>query len=149
MYTILTALGVGIVSGVIWTLLGLWKTWAMGIVLGLIVFVVTFALVSRRTAKRIEPRFQHIQKQIQGGNAKLAAAAIAILFVVLNFPLNRGLLGAGRGCYLEALQYVAAATEGPHITVTFEPGTGSLNGKVLAWYSRFLADDQRSSGPKG
>jgi tetratricopeptide (TPR) repeat protein len=71
-YTVLLALGVGILSGLVWTLLGLWKTWAMGIVLGSIFSVATFALVSRRTAKRIEPRFQHIQKQIQGGNAKLA-----------------------------------------------------------------------------
>jgi tetratricopeptide (TPR) repeat protein len=72
MYTILIAVGVGIVSGVAWTLLGLWKTWAMGIVLAITVSLLTFVLVSRRIAKRIEPRFQHIHKQIQGGNAQLA-----------------------------------------------------------------------------
>ncbi len=72
MYTILVALGVGVVVGAIWTLLGLWKTWAFGIVLGLTVAVVTFILGSRRTAKKIEPVFEQIQRQIQQGNTKLA-----------------------------------------------------------------------------
>ena len=72
MYTILVGLGVGIVAGAIWTVLGLWKTWAFGIVLGLIVSVTTFAIVSRRTAKRVEPIFEQIQRQVQGGNPKLA-----------------------------------------------------------------------------
>lgn len=72
MYSILIALGVGIVAGVVWTLLGLWKTWAMGIVLGLVVFVVSFIVISRRVAKRVEPQFQQIQKQIQAGNTQLA-----------------------------------------------------------------------------
>ena len=76
MYTIFVALGVGIVVGIIWTLLGLWKTWAFGIVLGLTVFVGAFALLSRRTAKRIEPRFEQIQRQIQGGNTQLALKSL-------------------------------------------------------------------------
>jgi tetratricopeptide (TPR) repeat protein len=83
-YTALVALAVGVLSGLIWTLLGLWKTWAMGIVLGLLVFVATFALLSRRIAKRIEPRFQHIQKQIQAGNVKLALKTLEELL-----PLSR------------------------------------------------------------
>ena len=76
MYTILVALGVGAVVGAIWTLLGLWKTWAFGIVLGLTVALVTFILSSRRTAKRIEPVFEQIQRQIQQGNTKLALRSL-------------------------------------------------------------------------
>jgi tetratricopeptide (TPR) repeat protein len=76
MYTILIAIGVGIVSGLVWTLLGLWKTWAMGMVLGTLMVGLTFVLVSRRIAKGIEPKFQQIQKQIQGGNTALAVKGL-------------------------------------------------------------------------
>ena len=73
LYTILVSLGIGAVAGVVWTLLGLWKTWAFGIVLGLTVSVTSFAILSRRIARgRIEPRFQQMQKQVQAGNVKLA-----------------------------------------------------------------------------
>jgi tetratricopeptide (TPR) repeat protein len=70
-YTIFVALGVGIVAGVVWTLLGLWKTWAFGIVLGVVVAIATFAILSRRMAKSLEPRFEQVQRQIQGGNTQL------------------------------------------------------------------------------
>jgi tetratricopeptide (TPR) repeat protein len=84
LYTILVALGVGIVAGAIWTLLALWKTWAFGIVVGLAVAVATFVLLSRRTAKRIEPVFEQIQRQIQQGNTKLALRTLEGLL-----PLGR------------------------------------------------------------
>jgi tetratricopeptide (TPR) repeat protein len=83
-YTILVGLGVGLVVGAIWTVLGLWKTWAFGIILGIVVAVATFAIVSRRIAKRIEPVFEQIQRQIQGGNAKLALRTLEELL-----PLGR------------------------------------------------------------
>jgi tetratricopeptide (TPR) repeat protein len=84
MYTILIALAVGIVSGLAWTLLGLWKTWAMGIVLGVLMAVLTFVLVSRRIAKGVEPRFQQVQKQIQSGNTQLALKGLEEML-----PLSR------------------------------------------------------------
>ena len=76
MYTILVALGVGAVVGAIWTLLGLWKTWAFGIVLGLTVALVLFIVQSRRTARRVEPVFEQVQRQLQQGNTKLALASL-------------------------------------------------------------------------
>jgi tetratricopeptide (TPR) repeat protein len=86
-YSILVAVGVGVAAGAIWTLLGLWKTWAMGIVLFFLVSVVTFVLVSRRTAKKVEPAFQQIQKQIEGGNVKLALAGLEGMLPVAKWQL--------------------------------------------------------------
>jgi tetratricopeptide (TPR) repeat protein len=76
LYTILVALGVGAVVGAIWTALGLWKTWAFGIVLGLTVAVVVFIVQSRRTARKLEPVFEQVQRQVQQGNTKLALRSL-------------------------------------------------------------------------
>ena len=98
MYTVLIAIGVGIVSGVIWTLLGLWKTWAMGIVLTIVVGLLTFVLLSRRIAKRIEPRFQHIHKLIQGGSPQLALKGLEELLPLARWQvLLKGQLYAQLG----------------------------------------------------
>jgi len=72
MYTILISIAIGAISGGVWTALELWKTWQMGIVLGLGVALLSFVLISRTLAKRIEPVFLGIQKQIQGGQTALA-----------------------------------------------------------------------------
>jgi hypothetical protein len=72
MYTILISILIGAASGGLWTALGLWKTWQMGIVLTVLVSLVAFILISRAMAKRIEPRFLAIQKQIQSGQTQLA-----------------------------------------------------------------------------
>lgn len=72
MYTILISILIGATSGALWTALGFWKTWQMGIVLTVIVGLVSFVLISRALAKRVEPRFMAIQKQIQAGQTQLA-----------------------------------------------------------------------------
>lgn len=118
MYTILVALGVGVVAGAIWTLLGLWKTWAFGIVLGVVVAVAAFAILSRRTAKRIEPRFEQIQRQIQGGNTKLALKALEDMLPLAKWQvLLKGQLYAQLGslCFtvgdnVKALEYLEKAS---------------------------------------
>lgn len=71
-YSILISILLGVVVGAVYTLLGFWKTWAMGIILGLIVAVVGFILISRRLAKRFEPEFLQAQKQLQSGANQLA-----------------------------------------------------------------------------
>ncbi|MFT5444056.1 MAG: hypothetical protein ACI8W3_003107, partial [Myxococcota bacterium] len=63
-------------SGGIWTALGLWKGWAMGIVLCVLVFFLTFFLISRTLAKRLEPQFLAAQKQIQAGATKAAVKSL-------------------------------------------------------------------------
>jgi tetratricopeptide (TPR) repeat protein len=118
LYTILVGLGVGIVAGAIWTVLGLWKTWAFGIVLGLIVSVTTFAIVSRRTAKRVEPIFEQIQRQVQGGNPKLALRTLQELMPLTRWQvLLKGQLYAQMGslCFTmgddaRALEYLEKAS---------------------------------------
>lgn len=84
MYTILVALGVGAVVGAIWTALGLWKTWAFGIVLGLTLAVAVFIVLSRRMARRLEPAFEQVQRQVQQGNMQLALRSLEDLL-----PLGR------------------------------------------------------------
>jgi hypothetical protein len=72
MYTILIAILIGATSGGVWTALALWKTWQMGIVLTIFVSLLSFVLLSRWMARRIEPQFMAIQKQIQAGQTQLA-----------------------------------------------------------------------------
>lgn len=72
MYTIAISALVGLLAGGIWTALDLWKSWQMGIVLFVIVGFASFILISRALAKRIEPRFLAIQKQIQANQIPLA-----------------------------------------------------------------------------
>lgn len=76
MYTILIAILIGATSGGIWTALALWKTWQMGIVLTILVSLLAFVLISRWTARRIEPRFLAIQRQIQAGQTQLAISQL-------------------------------------------------------------------------
>jgi len=83
-YSILVSIAVGIVVGVAYTLAGFWKTWAMGIILGVLTALVVFILISRRLAKRFEPRFLQAQKQIQSGANQLALKTLEELL-----PLSR------------------------------------------------------------
>lgn len=72
MYTILISMLIGATSGAIWTALAFWKTWQMGIVLFVLVSLVSFVVISRIMAKRVEPHFMAIQKQIQAGQIQIA-----------------------------------------------------------------------------
>ena len=84
MYSILVSILVGILVGVAYTLLGFWKTWAMGIILGTLIAVVSFVLISRGLSKRFEPRFLQAQKQLQSGATSLAMNTLEELL-----PLSR------------------------------------------------------------
>ena len=84
MYTILISILIGATSGAVWSLLELWKTWQMGIVLFVVVSLLSFVLSSRLMARRIEPNFVAVQKQIQGGQTALAIQALEDLM-----PLSR------------------------------------------------------------
>ena len=84
MYSIFISLLLGIASGIAWTLLGLWKTWAMGIVVGTLVFALGFVLVSRYFKRKIEPQFLVAQKQIESGKVPLALKTLEALL-----PMSR------------------------------------------------------------
>jgi tetratricopeptide (TPR) repeat protein len=84
MYTILISILIGATSGGVWTLLGWWKTWQMGIVLTILVSLLAFVLISRRMGRQIEPRFQAIQKLVQAGQTQLAISQLEALM-----PLGR------------------------------------------------------------
>ena len=72
MYTIAISALIGLLAGGVWTALDLWKSWQMGIVLFVLVGFASFILISRALARRIEPRFLAIQKQIQANQIPLA-----------------------------------------------------------------------------
>lgn len=84
MYTILIALLIGAASGGAWTALELWKTWQMGIVLFFLVSIVSFVLISRVMAKRVEPRFMDVQRMIQSGQTSIAVQSLEELM-----PMSR------------------------------------------------------------
>ncbi|MFT5695764.1 MAG: tetratricopeptide (TPR) repeat protein, partial [Myxococcota bacterium] len=86
-------------SGGIWTALGLWKGWAMGIVLCVLVFFLTFFLISRTLAKRLEPQFLAAQKQIQAGATKAAVKSLEGLLPMARWQiLLKGQIYAQIGC---------------------------------------------------
>lgn len=72
MYTIAISVMIGLLAGGVWTALDWWKGWQMGIVLFVLVSATSFILISRALARRIEPRFLALQKQIQGNQVALA-----------------------------------------------------------------------------
>lgn len=84
MYTILISMLIGATSGAVWTVLELWKTWQMGIVLFVLVSLVSFIVISRVMAKRIEPHFLAIQKQIEAGQIQIAISQLEAMM-----PLSR------------------------------------------------------------
>ena len=84
MYTILLSILLGAACGGVWTALGLWKTWQMGILLGVLVALIAFVVISRILAKRVEPSFLAVQKQIQAGQSQLAIRQLEELM-----PLSR------------------------------------------------------------
>ena len=76
MYTILISTLLGVVVCVAYTLAGLWQTWAMGIILGVLVALAAFVLISRRIAKQIEPAFEQVGKQLQSGAHQAAIRSL-------------------------------------------------------------------------
>jgi len=118
LYTVLIAALIGIAAGVTWTLLGLWKTWAMGIIVGTLVFVAVFALISRIFKRKIEPVFMQAQKQIQAGKSTLALKTLEDLLPMSRWQvLLKGQIYAQMGslCYssgdeAKALEYLAKST---------------------------------------
>ena len=84
MYTILISVLIGALSGGAWTALALWKTWQMGIVLFFLTSLLSFVLISRLMAKRVEPMFIAVQQQIEAGQTRIAVQALEDLM-----PLSR------------------------------------------------------------
>jgi tetratricopeptide (TPR) repeat protein len=64
LYTALVSLLIGAAAGGAWTVLDLWKGWAMGIVLLFLVFFLSFFIISRMLASRLEPMLPMARWQI-------------------------------------------------------------------------------------
>jgi tetratricopeptide (TPR) repeat protein len=111
MYTILISILIGATAGGVWTALALWKTWQMGIVLAILISGVSFIVISRILAKRIEPRFLAVQKQIQAGQTKLAISQLEELM-----PMGRWqvLLEGQIHAQIGLLSYAAGDEERAH-----------------------------------
>jgi tetratricopeptide (TPR) repeat protein len=89
----------GAAAGIIWTLLDLWKGWAMGIVLGITVAVISFIVISRILSKRIEPHFAQVQKQVQAGANQAAIQSLEDLMPLARWQiLLKGQIHAQIGC---------------------------------------------------
>lgn len=71
----------------------------MGIVLGVLVFVIAFAVISRLLSKRIEPLFLQAQKQIQAGATQSAIQSLEALLPISRWQiLLKGQIYAQIGC---------------------------------------------------
>jgi len=74
----------------------------MGIVLGTFVAATAFIIITRTLSKRIEPRFAHVQKQIQAGATQAAAQSLEELMPLARWQIMlKGQIHAQIGC----LQY--------------------------------------------
>lgn len=105
MYTILISLLLGLAVGVVYTLLGFWKTWAMGIIVGVLVAVTAFVVVSRILARRFEPRFLQAQKQLQSGSHQLALATLESLLPLARWQVMlKGQIYAQMGILAYAME---------------------------------------------
>ena len=87
MYTLLIALLIGAAAGGAWTALALWKTWQFGLVLFFLLSIVSFVVISRVMAKRVEPRFMDVQRMIQSGQTPLAIQTLEELMPLSNWQI--------------------------------------------------------------
>jgi len=111
-YSIFLSMAIGIVVGVLYTLLGFWKTWAMGIILGILVSIVGVIVCSRVLAKRFEPVFQQAQKQMQSGASQLAMNTLESLLPLANWQiLLKGQIYAQMGLLAYAMEKEDKALE--------------------------------------
>ena len=102
MYTALVSLLIGATAGGIWTALDLWKGWAMGIVLAVLLFFLSFFVISRLLARRLEPQFLGAQKQIQAGATQAAVNSLEAMLPMARWQIMlKGQIYAQMGC----LQY--------------------------------------------
>lgn len=112
MYTILISLVAGVVVGVLWTLLELWQTWAMGIIMGVLVALTTFIVMSRIIGKRFEPKFLHAQKQLQSGSHQLALSTLESLLPLARWQVMlKGQIYAQMGILSYAMEDEKRAAE--------------------------------------
>ncbi len=93
---------IGAIAGGVWTALGLWKGWAMGIVLFVLISFLAFFIISRILARQLEPRFLAAQKQIQAGATRAAVQTLEGLLPMARWQIMlKGQIYAQMGC----LQY--------------------------------------------
>ncbi|MCP4037781.1 MAG: hypothetical protein GY733_12645 [bacterium] len=112
MYTALVSLAIGLVAGGIWTALNLWKGWAMGIVLCVLLFFLSFFIISRVLSKRLEPQFMAAQKQVQAGATRAAVQSLEALLPMARWQiLLKGQIYAQMGCLQYALGEDKAAED--------------------------------------
>ncbi|MCP5039798.1 MAG: hypothetical protein GY944_02135 [bacterium] len=112
MYTALVSLAIGLVAGGIWTALDLWKGWAMGIVLCVLLFFLSFFIISRVLSKRLEPQFMAAQKQVQAGATRAAVQSLEALLPMARWQiLLKGQIYAQMGCLQYALGEDKAAED--------------------------------------
>jgi len=111
-YTALISLGIGLLAGGIWTLLDLWKGWAMGIVLGVLVALLAFVLITRVLSKRAEPRFLQAQKQIQAGATQAAIKTLEEMIPLSRWQIMlKGQIHSQVGCLHYSLGHDKQALE--------------------------------------
>ncbi len=87
MYTALISILIGALAGTGWTLLDLWKGWAMGIVLGTVLAATAFLIITRVLSKRVEPLFAQVQKQIQAGATQAAVNSLEDLMPMTRWQI--------------------------------------------------------------
>jgi tetratricopeptide (TPR) repeat protein len=89
-YTLIIATTVGLLIAILWPVLGIWGGVWLGTILGVLVMVGISALITRRISKRIEPAMQHVQRQIQAGQTRLALQSLESLLPLAKWQILLG-----------------------------------------------------------
>ena len=114
MYSALVSILIGAIAGGVWTALGLWKGWAMGIVLFVLVSFLAFFIISRILSKKLEPRFLAAQKQIQAGATQAAVQTLEGLLPMARWQIMlKGQIYAQMGC----LQYTLGEDKAARVSL--------------------------------
>jgi tetratricopeptide (TPR) repeat protein len=113
-YSALVSILIGAIAGGVWTAFGLWKGWAMGIVLFVLVSFLAFFIISRILSKKLEPRFLAAQKQIQAGATQAAVQTLEGLLPMARWQIMlKGQIYAQMGC----LQYTLGEDKAARVSL--------------------------------
>ncbi len=76
MYTLFIALGIGVSLSVLWAVVLFPGAYIVGPILGMVAFLIAFALLSRRLMKQIQPKLMEAQKLAQSNQIKKAVETL-------------------------------------------------------------------------
>lgn len=97
MYSVLLSVSVSLLLGFSGVFVGWWH-WGWAILFSIVLFFVTWVLIARRLAARLQPAMEQVQRQMQQGHVQLAMQTLEDMLPLGNWvPMLKGQLLAQMG----------------------------------------------------